>query len=153
MEAPIHFSEEAIEFAGQYPNLGPEYHAARAFMERFAESFRDEHLKPMADEITKEVCDKIRDRVWDDFRDHLLSDVEQNAAGQIRAMVEGTVKALLSGEDWAMKRYPLAERYDAEKLREAIAKHIEEPLAKARIEDLESQNRKLKEEVAYWSRR
>ncbi len=120
-------------------------------MERFSESFRDEHLQPMADEIVKAVTDKIREKVWDDFRDYLVMDTEQNAAGAIRGMVNGTVKALLSGDRWAMERYPLAARYDAEKLRAAIAAHIPDELAKARIDDLEKQVADLRQSLE-WAR-
>jgi len=151
MTAPI-FTEDDIEFGDAHHTLGPEYSAARSFMERFAESFRDEHLQPMADEIVKVVTDKIRERVWDDFRDFLIADTEQNAAGAIRSMVNDTVKALLSGEPWAMQRYPLAARYDAEKVRTAIAAHIPDELAKARISDLEKQVSDLTQSLE-WARR
>ena len=146
------FTDEDIAFGERHPVLGPEYSAARSFMERFAESFRDEHLKPMADEITKLIGDQIRDRVWDDFRDFLLADVEQNAAGAIRGMVNDTVKALLSGDAWALERYPLAARYDAEKVRAAIAAHIPDDIAKARIADLENQVADLRQSLE-WARR
>jgi len=150
-EASI-FTAEDIEFGEQHPVLGPEYSAARAFMERFAESFRDEHFKPLADEIAKEIGDRIRERVWEDFRDYLLMDTEQNAAGAIRGMVNDTVKALLSGDRWAMERYPLAARYDAEKVRVAIASHIPDEIAKARIADLEKQVADLQQRLD-WLRR
>lgn len=149
-EQPI-FTDDDIEFGENHPILGPEYSAARSFMDRFAESFRDEHLQPMADEITKAVTDKIREKVWDDFRDFLVADTEQNAAGAIRSMVNDTVKALLSGEPWAMQRYPLSARYDAEKVRAAIAAHIPGELAKARIADLEKQLADLRQTIE-WAR-
>ena len=146
------FTEDDILFGEGTPVLGPEYSAARSFMDRFAANFRDEHLQPLADEITKEVTDRIRDKVWDDFRDYLIMDTEQNAAGAIRGMVNDTVKALLSGESWAMQRYPLAARYDAEKVRAAIASHIPDEIAKARIADLEKQVADLRQSLE-WARR
>lgn len=150
MTAPI-FTEDDIEFGETHPALGPEYSAARSFMERFAESFREEHLQPFADEIIKTVTEKIREKVWDDFQDYLLQDTEYNAQGAIYRMVNDTVKALLSGEKWAMDRYPLAARYDAEKVRAAIAAHIPDEIAKARISDLEKQVKDLTERIE-WAR-
>jgi len=104
-DAPI-FTEEDIEFGENTPILGPEYSAARRFMEGFAESFREEHLQPFTDEIVKTITDKIREKVWEDFNDYLLMDTEYNAANAIRSMVNDTVKALLSGEKWAMETLP-----------------------------------------------
>ena len=146
------FTDEDIAFGESHPVLGPEYSAARSFMDRFSESFRDEHLQPMSDEIVKIITDKIREKVWDDFRDYLISDTEQNAAGAIRSMVNDTVKALLSGNRWALERYPLAARYDAEGVRKAIASHIPDEIAKARIADLEKQVADLEQSLE-WARR
>jgi hypothetical protein len=106
----------------------------------------------MADEIVKVVTDKIREKVWDDFRDYLVMDTEQNAAGAIRGMVTDTVKALLSGDRWALERYPLAASYDADKIRAAIAAHIPDEIAKARIADLEKQVADLWQSID-WLRR
>lgn len=145
------FTDDDIAFGESHPILGPEYSAARSFMDRFASHFRDEHMQPMADEIVKVVTDKIRERVWDDFRDYLLMDTEQNAAGAIRGMVNGTVRALLSGERWAMERYPLASEYDAVKVRAEIATHIQDELAAARIADLEKKVSDLEQRLE-WAR-
>ena len=146
------FTDDDIEFAYASPTLGPEYSAARSFMDRFMAGWEDEHLKPLADSIAKEVTERIREKVWDDFRDYLLMDTEYNAAGAIRQMVNDTVKALLSGEKWAMQRYPLAARYDAEKVRETIARHIPDELAAARIADLEAELKRAREALE-WARR
>lgn len=149
-DAPI-FTEDDIEFGENTPVLGPEYSAARRFMEGFAESFREEHMQPFTDEIVKTVTEKIREKVWEDFNEYLLTDTEYNAQGAIYRMVNDTVKALLSGEKWAMDRYPLAARYDAEKVRAAIAGHIPDGIAKARIADLEKQVADLNERLD-WAR-
>lgn len=145
------FTAEDVEFAEQNPVLGAEYSAARRFMEGFAESFREEHLQPFTDEIVKTITDKVRERVWEDFNNYLLMDTEYNAQGAIYRMVNDTVKALLSGEKWAMAHYPLAARYDAEKVRAAIASHIPDAIAKARIADLEKQVSDLQERLD-WAR-
>lgn len=145
------FTAEDIAGAEAHPPLGPEYFAARRFMERFVAGWQDEHLKPLADEITKEVTDRIRERVWDDFRDYLLQDTEVNAQGAIRHMVQSTVEALLSGEKWAMERYPLANNYSAQKVRAAIAEHIGDEIAARRIAELEAEVKRLEERLAYRS--
>lgn len=50
-----------------------------------------------------------------------------------------------------MDRYVLGQRYECEKIRAAIAKHIPEELQNARIADLEAENAKLKEDLE-WAR-
>ena len=146
------FTEADIASGFNHPALGPEYFAARSFMGRFAAGWQEEHLKPLADSITKEVTDRIREKLWDDMRDYLISDTEINAQGAICSMVNDTVKALLSGEKWALERYPLAQRFEAEKIRAAIANHIPDEIAKARIADLEAKIEAL-EKTLDWLRR
>jgi hypothetical protein len=146
------FTDDDIDFGHKHPILGPEYSAARSFMERFMMGWEDEHLKPLAEAVCKEVTDRIRDKVWDDFRDYLLMDTETNATGAIREMVECSVRALLSGEKWALERYPFANRHDADKVRAAIAAHIPDEVAKARIADLEKEVAQLRESLE-WARR
>lgn len=148
MTDPI-FTDADIAEGLANPALGPEYFAARSFMERVLAGFREEHIKPLADEITKEVTDKIAEKVWQVFQDSLLSDTEYNAQMVIERMVNDTVKALLSGDKWAMRRYPLASRYDAEAVRAAIAAHIPDELAKARIADLEAKVASLQKSLAW----
>ena len=146
------FTDADIARGSSHPALGPEYFAAKSFMDRFAAGWQEEHLKPLAESITKEVTDRIRDKLWDDMRDYLISDTEINAQGAIYSMVNDTVKALLSGEKWALERYPLAKRFEAEKIRAAIAKHIPDEIAKARIADLEAKIEGLEKSLE-WARR
>lgn len=145
------FTADDIEEAGNHPSLGAEYFAARRVMERFMAGWQEEHLKPLADAICKEVTDRIREKVWDDFRDYLLIDTEYNAQGVIRDMVNGTVKALLTGEEWALRRYPLAAEYDAAKVRVAIAEHVGNEVAALRIAALEAEVKRLEERLSYRS--
>ena len=145
------FTEGDLQGAEQHPTLGPEYFAARRVMDRFMSSWTEEHLEPLAEEITKAVTEKIRDKVWDDFRDYLLIDTELNAQSEIRSMVSGTVEALMSGKEWAMRRYPLAEGYDSHGIREAVAKHVGDKVAAARIADLEAEVKRLKDNLSYRS--
>lgn len=144
-----YFTGNDISEAERYPSLGPEYFAARRFMEAFMHGWTEEHLKPMADAISKEVSEKIRDKVWDDFRDYILADTEYNAQDAIRRMVHDTVEALLSGKKWALDRFPLTAGYDAAGLRSAVAAHIGDDVAKARIADLEKEISELKERMRY----
>lgn len=147
------FTDDDIKFAEDCPILGPEYKAARSFLDRFTASWQEEHLKPLADSITKQVADQIKDKLWDDMREYLIYDTESNVQGAICQMVNDTIKALLSGDKWAMERYPLAARYDADKIRAAIAKHIPDELAKARIADLEAEISNLKQSLAWHTQR
>jgi len=144
-----YFTEDDIAQALQMPTLGPEYFAARRFMDAFARGWTDEHLKPLADEITNEISGKIRDRIWDDFRDYLIQDTEYNAQGAIRSMVHDTVQALLSGKEWALARFPLTQGYDPMEIRSAVAAHIGDAVAKARIDDLEKEVARLNERLSY----
>ncbi len=146
------FTEENIADGEANPTLGPAYFAARDFVGRVMVNFEEEHIKPLADAVTKAVTDQITEKVWDAFRDGLLTDTEYNAQGHIWHLVDDTVKALLSGESWAIQRYPLASRYDADKVREAVARHIPDELAKARIADLEAEIASLKQSLE-WARR
>lgn len=146
------FTEEDIAFGAEHPTLGPNYSAAQRFMESVMRDFEDNHIKPLSDAVTKVVTDQITEKVWEVFQDSLLVDAEYNLQNAIRNMVDGTVKALLSGEKWAMQRYPLASKYEAEKVRAAIAAHIQDDLAKARIADLEADVANLRESLE-WARR
>lgn len=145
-----YFTDDDISEASQHPSLGPEYFAARRFMENFAKGWTEEHLKPFADQITKEISDSIRDRVWSDFADYLIQDTEYNAMGAIRQMVNDTVQALLSGKKWALERFPLTGGYDPQEIRNAVAGHIGDQIAKARIADLEKEVADLKERIRYF---
>lgn len=145
------FTAEDFAEAEDFPTLGPDYFAARRFMDGFTAGWTDEHLAPLAETISKAVSEQIRDKVWDDFKDYLLQNTQYNAAGEIRHMVEGTVTALLSGNEWAMKRFPLTEGYDADGIRKAVAAHIGDKVAAARIADLEKQVADLEERARYRS--
>lgn len=151
-EIDLGFTPVDMAQAANYESLGPEYFAARRFMDRFMAAWTDEHLKPLADAVTEAVTDQIREKVWDDFRDFLLMDTESNAQGAMRQMVEGSVKALLSGQEWALKRYPLASDYSTIEVRAKIAELIPDGIAKARIADLEKEVETLRLSLE-WERR
>lgn len=60
-------------------------------------------------------------------------------------MCERTVRALLTGEEWAMKQYPLSKYHDGEAVRAAVAKHGGEPLLMMRIAELEATVKRLED--------
>ncbi len=142
------FSAEQLEQAKDCENLGPAYFAADDVAKRYMDHFKEDHMKPLVDQITSD----IREKVWDDFTDWLFSDTEMNLQSKIRAMVDGTVKALLSGEQWALNLYVLANKYDCEEVRKAIAVHIPEELQNKTISDQAEEIKKLKEDLQ-WAQR
>lgn len=141
-------TQEHIEQAKGYGNLGPAYFASRDIAERAMAGFEAEHFKPLIDKFGKDFADAL----WDSVRDHLLSDTELNIQGSMWHQVDQIMQGALSGEKWIMDRYVLGEKYDCGKVRETIAKYIGEELAAKRIEDLEAEVAKLKEELA-WARK
>ena len=64
-------------------------------------------------------------------------------------MVEGTVQALLTGEEWAMQRYPYCDYRDGPKIREKIAGHSGDEIARQRIIDLEREVARQRELLRY----
>lgn len=144
-----YFTDDDINEAIQHPSLGPEYFAARRFMDNFAKGWTKEHLEPFAEEITKTISDKIRDKVWSDFEDYLIQDTEYNAQQAIRRMVNDTVSALLSGKKWALDRFPLTDGYDPLEIRSAVAAHLGDQIAKKRIANLEKELAELKERMSF----
>ena len=147
-EATPNFTAEEIAFGEQHPSLGPEYEGARNAAEAFMSKFEAEYFKSLIDQF----ADAFRDKLWTDLADWLIGDTESNLQSEMRRMVEGSVNALLTGEQWAFNRYPLAKYHDGEKVRKAIAAHIGDEIAKARIADLEKDISSLREQLE-WARR
>lgn len=139
---------EHIAAAESYQTLGPAYFASRQIAERFMASFEAEHFKPLIDKFTKEFNDEL----WSGVSSCFLSDTEANLQNAMWRQVDDCVKGILSGERWVMDRYVLGQRYECEKVRAAVAKHIPEELQNARIADLEAENAKLREDLK-WARR
>lgn len=146
MEAQI--TTEDVRQAEKYPSLGPAYFVARRVAENVMKGVEAEHFEPLIKKFSDELYDKIREAT----ENFLQSDAESNVQGHIYHLVDQMVFGLLSGEKWVMDRYVLAERHDGEKVRATVAKHIEEPLAAARIKDLEAQVERLRKDVE-WLRR
>ena len=134
------FTDEDYQKADKMPELGPAYFAARRFVEKAMQGADEEPFKPLIDKIASD----IRDKLWDDVQNFLMSDTEYNVQGAIWRAVDDSVDALLAGKEWAIKKYVLADRYDAIKVRETVAKHITDELYAARIKDLEKEVADLK---------
>lgn len=143
------FDADDIEKGTEHLTLGPAYFAARKTAERFMADFASEHFKPLVEEFTKE----FRNRLWTNIDDWLLSDTENNLQSMMWRHTDNMVKHVLAGDDWAMKKFALGERYDCECVRKAVAEHIPKELQDARIADLEAEVEELKKAVEYWSRR
>lgn len=134
--------------AEKYKTLGPAYFAARCVVEQAVAPFTAD----MMQSVVKEIADKLYTQLQDIIEDALWSDAELNLQGKMWRMVDETVQALLSGEKWAVERYCLGSRYDHDKVRAAIARHIPEELQNVRIADLEQEVADLKKSLE-WERR
>lgn len=140
-----------------YQTLGPAYFAARRIAEKLFKN--DESMlegEQSFKKIVDEVVEKVREGLYDYVEGHILSDLECNVQGKVYHLVDDTVKALLTGERWALERYVLAQEYNSVHVRKAVAAHIPDELAKARIADLEKQIEQLKTDLARereWNRR
>lgn len=140
--------QQFLDKAAEHPYLGPHYFAARETVEKFMAQFEPEHFEP----LLKKAAETFYSQMLESLQDHLLSDVENNLQGTIWRQIDDSVKALLTGERWALERYALGERYDGEKIREAVAKHIPVELQDARIKDLEAEIEKLHKDISYLRR-
>lgn len=142
------FTETHMEEAAECPGLGPAYFCSRDVVERAMASVQSSDFKPLLDNIVKQ----IQDHVWSGMQEHLLSDTEMNLQGAMWRQVDDVVKHILAGEDWAMKKYVLGERYDCERIRASVAAHIPEALRDARIADLEAKVSQLSKDLEFYRR-
>ena len=142
------FTEADLKQGAQHLTLGPAYFAARRVCQAHLEAFEAEHMRPLIQKFTKELADEV----WTTVQDSLWSDTEYNLQGQMWRMVDQCVLPLLSGEGWAVGKYALGERYDCEKVRATVAKHVPAELQDARVADLEAEVKKLREQLE-WARR
>lgn len=140
------FTDEDVLKATTAPTLGPAYFAARRMGEALMVGAEASPFVAVA----KKCIDEIQVAVYQYAEDYLRNDMEDNLAGHVRDMVERTVRALLTGEEWAMRQYPMAQYHDGEKVRAAVAKHGGEPLLLARITDLEKEVARLTETLKYY---
>lgn len=143
------FTADDIREGTENLTLGPAYFAARRVCRALLDDADPEHLRPIIEEAGKQFTD----RLWDSVRDYLWSDTESNLQGQMWRMTDQCVTALLSGDEWAVKKYALGERYDCAKVREAVAKHVPKELQDARIADLEAEVDRLTKDLRFYRER
>lgn len=141
-------TDEHVQSAEGYENLGPAYFAARDIAQRYMEKFKGEHFTP----LVAEFASKFRDKIWGDVDDFLVGDTESNLHSQIWRMVDEVVLAILGKHEWAYKKYALGSKYDCEEIREKVAKLIPKEIQDARIADLENEVKDLKKSLE-WARR
>lgn len=123
--------------------IEPEYTRSHVIAEKIIAQFEAEQFKP----LIKKIEDMVGEHLWDMVRDSLLDDTTHNIAGEIRDRVEKTIEALLGGNQWAVEKYILAQRYQRDEIRKQLAALIPEQLQDARIADLEKEVAKLKEDL------
>lgn len=144
-ELPEIISDEDWSKSEGYDTLGPHYFTARRVCEEAMSGFTPEMMKPLIEEASKSFQDKL----WEHIEDSLWCDTEMNLQGKMWHMIDDVVKAILGGNEWAIKRYALGERYDCQSIRETLAKHIPEELQSARITDLEAEVKRLQESLEF----
>lgn len=137
-----------VQEAGGFQTLGPGYFAARRVADRMLAGFESDPFRKVIDGLTK----KLADEVWQSIDYTLSSDMESSVQNQIWHTVDQIVRAILTGERWAVEKYALAERYDCEKVRETLARHVPVELQNKRIADLEARVAELDEQLR-WARR
>lgn len=141
-------TDEHRKLAEQYQNLGPAYFAAGEIAEQFMSSFTEEQFRPLIDKFARE----FNDRLWNDLESSLLGDTQSNLQSSMWRMVDQCVTAILSGERWVMEKYALGSRYDCDKVRETVAKHIPAELQNKRVADLEEEVKRLREDNEFLRR-
>jgi len=124
-----------ITQAVNYETLGPAYFAARRMAEKVMQNADQQPFKDIVAKVVKDVQENLYEWV----EDHLRNDLEANLQHYIANCVERTVQALLTGEEWAMKQYPLSTRWDGQLIRATVAHYGGEPLLVKRIEELEAE--------------
>jgi DNA-binding transcriptional regulator GbsR (MarR family) len=138
-----------LDKAENYPGLGPHYFAARDAVEQFMAKFEPEHFAP----LLKKFTDSFYEQMLESLQASLMFDLESNLQSHLWRGIDDSVKALMTGERWALERYALGERWDHEKIREAVAKHIPAELQDARIKDLEAEVDRLRKDAEFYKRR
>lgn len=139
--------EQYVNKAEEHPTLWPAYFSARDFTDRLLEKADESEFEP----IVKKFVDDAYSKLLDVVQAHIVLDLSLNVHGEILRTVDDIVKALLSGEQWAVKKYVLGERYDCEKIRAEVARHIPAELQDKRVADLEEEVKRLREQLK-WAR-
>jgi hypothetical protein len=141
--------EDFVEEGKQHPILGPEYFMARKIAENTLNNFKDKCFN----EFLKETSEKLYEKFQETFESSLMFDAENNIQHQIWNTVEQIIRAILGGEQYILQKYVLGPKYDCGKIRETVAKLIPEELQNARIKDLESELKNVKDNLEFYQRR
>lgn len=129
--------------------LGPHYTISREFAERIMSGDHESGLAEIIDKAAKDFRDKLTDSVqWS-----VMNDAECNVQGEIWREVDDIVTAILGGEQWALQRHVLGDRYDCEKIRETIARMIPDELYARRIAEMEKRIGQLDADVRWYRER
>lgn len=144
-KAPRVMPEEWIAEGETYPTLGPNYFAGRRIAEAFTERFEADCFKPLLDDFVRQFQEKLGEVVTD----YMIENTESGIQQAIWYQIDRSVEALLSGEQWALGKYALGSRYDCDKIRAAVAKHIPTELQDKRIADLEAQLAEANKSLEY----
>ncbi len=142
------FTDEDFKEAAGYTNLGPAYFAAR----RAADALFTGDKALEFNKVLDQASNKIKDALYEYTSGYLKSDMQDVLESYIRQMVEDTVKALCTGEEWALKQYPLSQYHDGQQIRAAIAQHCGESVLKLRVVELEKEVARLTESIGYMRR-
>ncbi len=137
------FTEQELQEGQKYQALGPHYFSSRRIVEGAMQSLSDRDMQ----EVIKTFVDDAYRKLQQAVEDSLWSDAEVNLQNQMWRTVDEIVKGILSGERWAMERYALGPKYECDKIRKAVAKHIPDELAAARIADLEAELARVNEDL------
>lgn len=129
----------------EMPVLGPAYFSSRRIVNAALQRLTADDARQIADGIAKQVYERIQEIA----EDALWSDAEMNLQGKSWRMVDEIVRGILSGEKWLIERYALGARYDCDKIREAVARHIPREIMQARIADLEAENERLRKDLEF----
>lgn len=142
------FTDEDFAKSSEYSNLEPHYFSSRRICAEVMKGFEADHMRGLVDKAASEFADKL----WAMVETSLWDDTESNLQSKMYRTVDDIVKGILSGEKWIILKYVLGPRYECEKVRAAVAKHIPDELAAARISDLEEEIKRLKQDNE-WLRR
>lgn len=143
------FDQAEIEKGTEHLTLGPNYFRSRDVVEKFMAGMDADQFAP----ILKKAADDLYAQLLDSTQSYLLSNAEDNLQGELWRGADNIVQALLSGEKWAVDKYLLGERYNCEKVRDTVAKHVPKELQDARIADLEAEVERLRKDNAWLRQR
>jgi hypothetical protein len=108
-----------------------------------------EKLKNPLDGALKKITDSIHESLHDYLMDWMESDLQSNFAGLVRTRSERIISGLFNGsyDEETAKQWLVS--YDFEKYREAAAKNYPDIIKEKLIDDLTTENKRLKEQLEW----